>query len=140
MRAAPDRKMKSNLYIQLIMIRNSLFQEPQQAQLAGMAHFDNANFFMFCPDEPCVGRVQRFRRYGVAQQMSDGTFDFMAVSKKPQSSLIKKLAHGRVSETKDGAIQLTLKVFAHERINISEAINQEAWLATEAIKAYQSQR
>ena len=122
------------------MISSSYFEEPQQVQLNGMAHFGNANFFMFCPDEPCVGRVTRFRRYGVAQQMSDGTFDFVPVSKKPQSNLIKKLAHGRVSETKDGAIQLTIKVFANERINICEAISQETWLAIEAIKTYQSQR
>ena len=35
-----------------------------------------------------------------------------------QLELIKKLAHGRVSKTKDGAIQLTLKVFFHEGLNI----------------------
>ena len=34
--------------------------------------------------------------------MTDGTFDFVAKPKvKPQSQLIKKLAHGRVSKTKD---------------------------------------
>ena len=47
------------------MISSSYFEEPQQVQLAGMAHFDNANFLMFCPDERCVGRVTRFSGYAV---------------------------------------------------------------------------
>ena len=82
-----------------------------------------------------------FRRHGVAQQMQDGTFDFVAVSKpKSQSELIKKLAHGRLSKTKDGAIQLTLKVFCHERINIAQTLAVESAEGADALVDYQLKR
>ena len=84
----------------------------QHVQLGGVAYYDDKQYFLFSPDSVNQGVVEAFRRHGVAQQMQDGTFDFVAVSKpKSQSELIKKLAHGRLSKTKDGAIQLTLKVF-----------------------------
>ena len=96
-------------------------------QLTGEAHYDKGNNFMFCPYEPVVGQVWRFRCHGVAQLMSDGTFEFVP---KPvlraKSILIKKTAHGRLSETKDGAIQLTLKVYKNEGLNIKETILKEA--------------
>ena len=70
--------------------------------------------------------------------MQDGTFDFVAVSKpKSQSELIKKLAHGRVSKTKDGAVQLTLKVFCHEGINIARTLSVEAEEGAKAVVDYQ---
>ena len=72
---------------------------------------------------------------------ADGTFDFVAKPKvKPQSQLIKKLAHGRVSKTKDEAIQLTLKVYCDEGENIAEAIYKEAAIAKDAIVAFQMKR
>ncbi len=111
---------------------------PVHVQLGGQAFYDEKKYFMFCPDDPVPGQVQKFRRQGIAQQMADGTFDFVV---KPQlrseSELIRKLAHGRASRTKDNAIQLTLKVYRTEGINISEAIRQEAIEAAEAIREYQ---
>ena len=84
----------------------------QHTLLSGMASCDGGRNFLFSPDEPVAGLLPRFRCHGIAQQMTDGTFDFVAKPKvKPQSQLIKKLAHGRVSKTKDEAIQLTLKVY-----------------------------
>lgn len=78
---------------------------------------------------------------GVAQQMQDGTFDFVAVSKpKSQSELIKKLAHGRLSKTKDGAIQLTLKVFCHEGLNIAQTLAVESAEGADALVDYQLKR
>lgn len=107
-------------------------------QLGGQAYYDEKKFFMFTPDDLVVGQVQKFRGLGMGQQMADGTFDFI---RKPQlrckSTLIKKLAHGRASKTKDDAIQLTLKVFRSESINISEAIRKEAMEAADAIREYQ---
>ena len=95
----------------------------QHVQLGGIAYYDDKQYFLFSPDSVNQGVVEAFRRHGVAQQMQDGTFDFVAVSKpKSQSELIKKLAHGRVSKTKDGAIQLTLKVFFHEAGFVSHHI------------------
>ena len=117
---------------------NNLFNQCQHVQLGGMAFYDESRCFMFSPDEPVPDVVQRMRRmHGVAQQMTDGTFDFVAQPRtKSQSTLIKKLAHGRVSLTKDNAIQLTLKVMRNENINIAEAIAAEAADAADAIAIF----
>ena len=96
-------------------------------QLGGQAYDDEKKFFMFTPDDPVVGQVQKFRGLGMAQQMADGTFDFVRKPQlKPKSTLIRKLAHGRLSDTFDGAVQLTLKVFRTEGLNIRETIIKEA--------------
>ena len=110
----------------------------QHVQLGGVAYYDDKQYFLFSPDSVNQGVVEAFRRHGVAQQMQDGTFDFVAVSKpKSQSELIKKLAHGRLSKTKDGAIQLTLKVFCHEGLNIARTLAVEAEEGAEAVVDYQ---
>ena len=96
-------------------------------QIGGQAYYDERKFFMFSPDDSVVGQVQKFRGLGIAQQMADGTFDFVRKPKlHPKSTLIKKLAHGRLSATIDGAIQLTLKVYKTEGLNIEETIIKEA--------------
>ena len=117
---------------------NNQFNGCQHVQLGGMAFYDDSKCFMFSPDEPVPDVVQRMRRmHGVAQQMTDGTFDFVAQPLvKAQSTLIKKLAHGRVSLTKDNAIQLTLKVMRNENINIAETIAAEAADAADAIAVF----
>lgn len=113
----------------------------QHVQLGGMAYYDGKQYFLFSPDSVNQGVVEAFRRHGVAQQMQDGTFDFVAVSKpKSQSELIKKLAHGRVSKTKDGAIQLTLKVFFHEGLNIAQTLAVESAEGADALVDYQLKR
>lgn len=100
---------------------------PVHVQHGGQAYYDEKKFFMFTPDDPIVGQVQKFRGLGMAQQMADGTFDFVRKPQlKPKSTLIKKLAHGRLSATIDGAIQLTLKVYKTEGLNIKETIIKEA--------------
>ena len=114
----------------------------QHVQLGGIAFYDESKYFLFSPDDSVPDKVQRMRRmHGVAQQMTDGTFDFVAQPRvKSQSQLIRKLAHGRVSKTKDGAIQLTLKITANENINIAQAIAVESAEATDAIVKYQLRR
>ena len=111
-------------------------------QLSGQAHYDESNYFMFSPDEPTPDIVQRMRRMrGVAQQMTDGTFDFVPMPRaKTQSQLIKKLAHGRISITKDKSILLTLRVTPNENINIAQAIAVESAEAADAIVDYQLKR
>lgn len=110
----------------------------QHVQIAGMAYYDESKYFMFAPDFIGKNRVPSLRMRGVAQQMSDGTFDFVAQpKKKPLSQLIKKLAHGRVSKTADGAIQLTLKVYCDEGVNIGDVLADEAEDASEAVVEYQ---
>ena len=110
----------------------------QHVQIAGVAYQDESKYFMFAPDFTGKNRVPSLRMRGVAQQMSDGTFDFVAQpKKKPLSQLIKKLAHGRVSKTADGAIQLTLKVYCDEGVNIGDVLADEAEDASEAVVEYQ---
>ena len=110
----------------------------QHVQIAGVAYYDESKYFMFAPDFIGKNRVPSLRMRGVAQQMSDGTFDFVAQpKKKPLSQLIKKLAHGRVSKTADGAIQLTLKVYCDEVVNIGDVLADEAEDASEAVVEYQ---
>ena len=130
----------ANLKFQIIMTQNienvdkqfnaenqNNISQCDHVQLGGQAYYDEKKFFMFTPDDSIVGQVQKFRGLGMAQQMADGTFDFVRKPQlKPKSTLIKKLAHGRLSATIDGAIQLTLKVYKTEGLNIKEAIIKEA--------------
>ena len=121
---------------------NNQFNGCHHVQMGGMAHYDERRYFMFAPDYCVPNVVQRVRRMcGVAQQMTDGTFEFVSQPKpRTQSKLIKKLAHGRISLTKDKAIQLTLKVMANENINIAEAIAAEAAEGANALIDYQLRR
>ena len=121
---------------------NNQLNSCQHVQLGGMAFYDESKYFLFSPDDSVPDKVQRMRRmHGVAQQMTDGTFDFVAQPRqKSQSQLIRKLAHGRVSLTKDKAIQLTLKVTPSENINIAQAIAIESAEAADAIVDYQLKR
>lgn len=97
----------------------------------GLAYFDEGNFFMFSPDTRVVGATPRFRAHGVAQQMSDGTFDFVpSRRKRSDSTLIMKLSHGRVSKLKNGAIRLTLTIEAEEINRYASIIAGEASLAS----------
>ena len=114
----------------------------QHVQRGGMAFYDESKCFLFAPNEHGGGeKVQGFRSQGVAQQLTDGTFDFVSKPRiRSQSELIRKLAHGRLSKTKDGAIQLTLKVFCDEGINIGSALVKEAEEAADALVEYQLKR
>ena len=113
----------------------------QHVLLDGMAHYDDFDKFLFTPDLPINYRVEPFRSAGVAQLLSDGTFEFLRKPRiRAQSQLIRKLAHGRVSKTKDGAIQLTLKIYQDEGVNIGEALAQEALQAKEAVQEWQLKR
>ncbi len=109
-----------------VKMENKTFNN-DHVQIGGQAYYDERKYFMFSPDDSVVGQVQKFRGLGIAQQMADGTFDFVRKPKlHPKSTLIKKLAHGRLSATIDGAIQLTLKVYKTEGLNIEETIIKEA--------------
>lgn len=60
---------------------------------------------------------------GNAQLMRSGTFYFIPFKKRVRNNalLMRKAAHGRLSGTRDGAIQLTLKSFATENIDWQRA-------------------
>ncbi len=121
---------------------NSFFiGEPDHWQIEGVAHYDGNDKFLFTPSEPVALPLPCFRAMGLAQQHFDGTFDFIRRPRpRAQSELIRKLAHGRISKTKDGAIQLTLKVFEDEGVNISKTIGEEACIAQAALVEWQLKR
>ena len=110
----------------------------QHVQIGGQAYYDARKYFLFSPDAPVPQAVESFRKAGVGQQMSDGTFDFVVRPKvKSRSVLIRKLAHGRISRTQDDAVQLTLKFFRTENVVIAQAIMDEAQAAIDALLEYQ---
>ena len=65
-------------------------------------------------------------------QLRNGSFDYIAnasafrKSHKANSTLLRKAAHGRLSATRDEAIQLTLKVFKREGLDVRETLLREA--------------
>ena len=82
----------------------------------------------FCPDDELAPVLEQgSRTHGQLQQLRNGAFDF--VSNKPRmrarSQLIRKVAHGRLSGTRDKAFQLTLKSFASETIDWQRAFVEE---------------
>ena len=83
---------------------NNQFNGCNHVQMGGMAHYDERRFFMFAPDYCVPNVVQRVRRMcGVAQQMTDGTFEFVSQPKlRAQSKLIKKLARQNQSDQGQG--------------------------------------
>ena len=105
----------------------------QSVQLGGVAYVTDRKYVMFCPDDPVPGVVEPFVRTGKGQLMRDGTFDFspQPPSRRRRGTLLKKVAHGRLSATKDGAFLLTLKVFKHEGLDVENVMEKEAKEAIE---------
>ena len=102
--------------------------DSQSVQLGGVAYVTDRKYVMFCPDDPVPGVVEPFVMTGKGQLMRDGTFDFspQPPSKRRRGILLKKVAHGRLSATKDGAFLLTLKVFKHEGLDVEKVMGKEA--------------
>ena len=96
-------------------------------------------YFTFSPDSQINGIVDAYRKRGHGQQLPNGTFSFVAdePSHRSQATMIKKLLHGKVSLTKNGLYQLTLRFDPREKVNYSVAILNEAGEATEALKNYE---
>lgn len=112
----------------------------QNVQLGGVAYVTDQKFVMFCPDDPVPGVVEPFVMTGKGQLMRDGTFDFspQPPSRRRRGTLLKKVAHGRLSATKDGAFLLTLKVFKHEGLDVEKVMGKEANEAiTEGFRLWQ---
>ena len=101
--------------------------ENNQIQKGGMAYYDNCKFFMFSPDTSVPQSIPAYRHRGVAQQMTDGTFHFVAENPHPRRTrLIKKLAHGRLTETPEGVVRLTLTANRAEGLDLRNAFIGEA--------------
>ena len=114
--------------------------DSQSVQLGGVAYVTDRKYVMFCPDDPVPGVVEPFVMTGKGQLMRDGTFDFspQPPSRRRRGTLLKKVAHGRLSATKDGAFLLTLKMFKHEGLDVEKVMGKEANEAiTEGFRLWQ---
>ncbi len=109
----------------------------QHTQLSGTGVFDNKMYFTFSPDSQINGIVDAYRKRGHGQQLPNGTFSFVAdePSHRSQATMIKKLLHGKVSLTKNGLYQLTLRFSPTEKKIINVAMLNEAGEAAEAINS-----
>ena len=107
--------------------------DSQSVQLGGVAYVTDQKFVMFCPDDPVPGVVSPFNVNGKGMMMRDGTFDFVPHPKRAKrgGTLLKKVTHGRLSATKDGAYLLTLKVFKCEALDAAAVMSSEAREAIE---------
>lgn len=84
----------------------------------------------FLPDDEMAPVLEvGSHSYGSLQQLSNGAFDYVASKRaqRAQSTLLRKVAHGRISATRDGAYQLTLKVFKREGLDVRETLTREAF-------------
>ena len=110
----------------------------EHIQLAGQGFYDDGKYFRFEPEDSDFGVVKPFKGNGSIQLLSDGTLDVVRIiRKKSLSTLIKKLPHGRLSKTFDGAIQLTIKVFLNEKAKISNILLAETAQASSAYADYE---
>lgn len=84
--------------------------------------------FQFLPDDQDKQVVIGCQGTGTAQLMRNGALDFVKSPKRQRanSTLIRKAAHGRLSATRDQAIQLTLKIFKAEGLDVKETLRREA--------------
>ena len=111
----------------------------EHIQLAGQGIYDDGKYFRFEPEDSDFGVVKPFKGNGSIQLLSDGTLDVVrTIRRKPLSTLIKKLPHGRLSKTMDGAIQLTIKVFLNEKVRISNVLLAETAQALSAYDIYET--
>ena len=127
------------LTLLLAKFNSEMKQKVNIIQVNGQAVFtsdENKNeYVQFLPDDPVEQFVKGWRHEGVAQRLRNGTFDFVARPRiRSAATLIKKVAHGRLSATKDGAIQLTLKIFKTEGIPMAETFIREAEEAVSNVK------
>ena len=110
----------------------------EHIQLAGQGIYDDGKYFRFEPEDSDFGVIKPFKGNGSIQLLSDGTLDVVrTIRKRSLSTLIKKLPHGRLSKTFDGAIQLTIKVFLNEKTKINNILLAETAQASSAYADYE---
>lgn len=90
---------------------------------------NNVEDLQFMPDDELTPVLEQgSRTHGWLQQLRNGAFDY--VPNRPRiranSTLLCKAAHGRLSATRDQAIQLTLKVFKREGLDVKGTLRREA--------------
>ena len=81
----------------------------------------------FLPDDQDAQVTKGGQASGTAQLMRNASFDFVVNPKRQRANatLLRKAAHGRISATRDQAVQLTLKVFRREGLDINETLRKD---------------
>ena len=92
----------------------------KMVQVSGQLGFvtdENENeYVQFFPDNTEDLMLEEWSLEGVAHRLKNGAFNFISRKRKRSDSiLLKKVDHGRLSLTKDGYYQLTLKVPVTEK-------------------------
>ena len=85
-------------------------------------------FIQFLPDDEFKPVLEQpSKTSGQLQLLRNAAFDYVANKPRIRSNalLIRKARHGRLSGTRDHALQLTLKVFAAEGIDWQQAFVEE---------------
>ena len=116
-------------------------KEISHVQVLGVAMFDQVDderFVKFEPEVETPGLMTPLKRRAVIVQGSDGEFEVVIKpSYHSHAKQIVKLPHGRLSETKDGAYQLTLKVYKDEEVDAAQCFKKEALEAVVELIKYQ---
>ena len=97
----------------------------------GVCYYSDDHSLVFTPDSCVPGDLESISANGKLKMLSDGSLQFDEMPKRTRyrTKLVKKLAHGRISETHDGAFLLTLKIFKDEDLSIKDTIWNEAYEA-----------
>ena len=92
-------------------------------------------YIQFCPEKTEGKVVRHVRGEARVNVLSSGAYD-VSFRKRIRSAakVLKKLPHGSLSETKDGAVQLTIKIFNPYYQDVPRIIVNEAWEAAEFYK------
>ena len=94
------------------------------------------DYVQVMPENPSVGLVQPFHGRGYGQMLSNGTFDFIRISKKKAKAVLK-LPHSSVSFGKDGFDRYTFTLPNEQRAEFAKLLKQEA---TSVIKFMDKQK
>lgn len=89
---------------------------------------NRVKFVQFLPDDEFSPVLEKgCKTCGQLQLLRNAAFDYVPSKPRVRNNalLIRKAKHGRLSGTRDHAIQLTLKVFASEGIDWKRAFIEE---------------
>ena len=103
----------------------------------GTAHYSEVSeSFSFHPLLPNQGLVPNFKRNGTAQQLSNGSFEFIPKNwSRSHAELIKKLSHGRLSKTINNEYRLTITIPCWESFPTS-IVSEDCLDAISALRDY----
>lgn len=106
----------------------------------GVCHYGENKSFIFTPDDISAKELCSSVTTGTAHQLSDGTIEFIPkMRKRKDPKMLRKLGHGRLSLTQDGAYLCTIMIYQDEKIDILTEFRREMYDAAEAIEKHLSE-